>query len=273
MCLPATHLRLAAVVPPTPTPKRESPLTQLVDEVKDSLTRVRRHAASPKRATSLTHVYRTGFPVSIYDPPSSFPLLRRDVEGYYSQGWTIQEHSGTHIDMPSHFFDGGRTAPELRPDELMLAGVVINIAARAAREPDCMLDLDDVRSFEREHGRIPRHAAVLMDSGWQTRVADPSLFTNAQANGTFAFPGFDAEAVRFLVDERQIACIGVDTLSLDRGSSSTYPAHQAALSADRFGIEALANLDKIPPRGATITIGLVPFEHGSGGPCHVLARW
>jgi kynurenine formamidase len=272
MCLPGARLTLAAVAP-TPTPKRESSLTQFVDEVKDSLARVRRHAAMPKHAITLTHTYRAGFPVSICDPPNSFLLLRRDAEGYYSQGWTIQEHSGTHIDMPSHFYEGARTAPELRPDELMLPAVVINIAQLAAHEPDCLLDLDDVRSFEREHRRIPGHAAVLMDSGWQTRVSDQARFTNAKADGTFAFPGFDAEAVEFLVHERQIACIGVDTLSLDHGSSTTYPAHQAALSADRFGIEALANLEKIPARGATITIGLIPFEHGSGGPCHVLARW
>ena len=91
--------------------------------------------------------------------------------------------------MPSHFYEGGRTAPDLRPDELMLAGVVINVAARAAGDPDCVLGLDDVRSYEREHGRIPRHAAVLMDSGWQARVGQPARFTNAQRDGTFAFPG------------------------------------------------------------------------------------
>jgi kynurenine formamidase len=272
MCLPGTPMTLAAVAPP-PTPRRDSPLTQLVDEIKDSLARVRRHVATPRRAITLTHTYRAGFPVSVYEPPSCFPLLRRDVEGYYSQGWTIQEHSGTHIDMPAHFYERGRTAPELRPDELLLPAVVLNVTTRVADEPNTLLDLDDVRTFEREHGRIPRHAAVLMDSGWQTRARDAARFTNADADGTFASPGFHPDAVRFLIDERQVACIGVDTLSLDCGSSTTYPAHQAALSADRFGIEALANLDKIPPRGATITIGLVPFEHGSGGPCHVLARW
>lgn len=273
MCLPGTRPPTASAARPAERQARESPLTQLVVEVKDSLARARRHAQVPRHAVSLTHTYRAGFPVSIYDPPASFPLLRRDVEGYYSQGWTIQEHSGTHIDMPSHFYEGARTAPELRPDELMLPAIVIDISDRAAQEADCLLNLDDVRTYERMHGRIPRKAAVLMDSGWQTRVDEPLLFTNANPDGTFAFPGFDAEAVRFLVDERQIACIGVDTLSLDLGSSTTYPAHQAALSADRFGIEALANLDKIPPRGATITIGLVPFEQGSGGPCHVIARW
>lgn len=272
MCLPGTRLTLPAVAP-TPTAKRDASLTHFVDAVKESLARVRRHAGMPKHAITLTHTYRAGFPVSIYDPPSSFPLLRRDVEGYYSQGWTIQEHSGTHIDMPSHFYEGARTAPELRPDELALAAVVIRIAEQAAHVSDCVLGLDDVHAFERKHGRIPRHAAVLMDSGWQNRVSDPAHFTNANPDGTFAFPGFDADAVKFLVDERQISCIGVDTLSLDRGSSTTYPAHQATLSADRFGIEALANLDKLPPRGAVITIGLIPFEHGSGGPCHVLARW
>ena len=272
MCVPGTRLVDGAATRAAP-PKRESTIGQLVEDARDSIARVRRHFAVPKHAVSLTHTYRAGFPVSVYDPPARFPLLRRDVEGYYSQGWTIQEHSGTHVDMPAHFYEGGRTAPELRPDELLLPVAVIDIGLRAATDHDCVLGLDDVHRHEREHGRIPRHAAVLMNSGWQALVGEPARFTGVQRDGSFAFPGFDPAAVTFLIEERDIACIGVDTLSLDRGSSTTYPAHQAALSADRFGIEALANLDRIPPRGASITLGLVPFEHGSGGPCHVLARW
>lgn len=273
MCVAGTQLVATDRLVAHSTSGRGSSVGDLLADVRDSLSRLRRRVLEPRHAMTLTHTYRAGFPVSIYDPPSRFPLLRRDVEGYYSQGWTIQEHSGTHIDMPAHFYDGGRTATELRPDELLIPAAVIEIRQRAAEQIDCVLTLDDVADYEREHGRVPRGAAVLMDSGWQTRIHDAGRFTNAGADGSFAFPGFDADAVAFLVAERQIACIGVDTLSLDRGSSTTYPAHQEALSADRFGIEALANLDRIPPRGAVLSIGLVPFEHGSGGPCHVMARW
>lgn len=163
MCIPGTRLVENASQPPPPKTSNESSLARLVAEVRESLVQGRRRRASPqKHAVSLTHTYRAGFPVSIYDPPSCFPLLRRDVEGYYSQGWTIQEHSGTHIDMPAHFYPDGRTAPELRPDELMLSAAVIDIRARTASEPDCVLTLDDIVLYERKHGRIPPRAAVLM---------------------------------------------------------------------------------------------------------------
>lgn len=87
------------------------------------------------------------------------------------------------------------------------------------------------------------------------------------------FPGFDAEAVDWLLRRRRITAIGVDTLSLDPGPSATFDAHVTLLGADRYGLENLANLDRIPPQGATLIVGLVPWEKGSGGPCRVLAQW
>ena len=77
----------------------------------------------------------------------------------------------------------------------------------------------------------------------------------------------------WLLERRSITCIGVDTLSLDRGTSETFEVHGAVLGGDKYGLENLANLDRIPPRGARAFVGLVPWEEGSGGPCRVIAHF
>jgi kynurenine formamidase len=93
------------------------------------------------------------------------------------------------------------------------------------------------------------------------------------ADGRFHFPGFGLEAVEWLLERRHIRAIGVDTVSLDIGASTTFDVHKRLLGADRYGLENLANLGHIPPRGAEAIVGVIPWEQGSGGPCRVLARW
>ena len=115
------------------------------------------------------------------------------------QEWRIIEHIGTHVDAPGHFTPGGRLRPELRPSELITPAVVIDIADRAAQDPDTVVTVDDLRAFERRHGRIPRDAAVLMYSGWAAKVGDPAAYRNPDAAGTLHFPGFGAEACEWLL--------------------------------------------------------------------------
>jgi len=152
----------------------------------------------------------------------------------------------------------------------MLPLVVIDIASRAARDPDAVVTPDDLRGFERRHGRIPDDALVAMDSGWAAKLGTPA-FTGRDSSGVYHFPGFGAEAVEFLLDERRAAAIGVDTLSLDNGPSTTFAVHKTWLGADHYGIENLAGLDRVPKHGAIATVGVIPWEAGSGGPARVLA--
>ena len=112
-----------------------------------------------------------------------------------------------------------------------------------------------------------------MNSGWAERVSDPDAYKNADANGTYHFPGFGLEAVQWLLDRRVIRGIGVDTLSLDPGNSTTFAVHNTLLAADRYGLENVANLSRIPARGPQVTVGVVPWEEGSGGPCRLLATY
>ena len=194
-------------------------------------------------------------------------------DGYYIQQWTIIEHIGTHVDAPGHFTPGGRLSPELRPEELVVEAVVIDIADRAARDPDTVVTVDDLRAFERRHGRIPRNAAVLMYSGWAAKAGDAAAYRGADAAGTLHFPGFGAEACEWLLRRRGIRSLGVDTLSIDPGNSTTFETHLILTGADRYGLENLNNLDRIPRRGATVVVGLIPYEEGSGGQARILASW
>ncbi|MGH2776711.1 MAG: cyclase family protein [Actinomycetota bacterium] len=224
-----------------------------------------------KRAVDLTHTFSAGFPMYIGDEPSRSTLTTIPANGFYGQAWAFGEHSCTHMDAPGHFVDGGRLTPEIALNELMLRVAVIDISKKAGRDPDAQVTPEDLEAYERRHGRIPRNSAVFMDSGWAKKLPDEDAYKNADSSGTYHFPGFGIEAIEWLLDRRSVRAIGVDTLSLDPGNSTTFATHVTWLGADRFGIENLANLGRLRRRGATAFIGVIPWEEGSGGPCRVIA--
>ena len=222
----------------------------------------------------LTYTLGEDFPAyapgeeAIRQPATTIP-----ADGYYMQRWEIFEHTGTHVDAPAHFNPNGRYASELTADELMLPAVVIDIARRAATDPDTVVTVADLRDHERRHGRIDDGAAVLMNSGWGAKVSDADAYRGTDANGVLHFPGFGGDATEWLLRHRRIRALGVDTLSIDPGNSATFDTHTILNGAERYGIENLANIGHLPPRGAKITVGVIPFKLGSGGPAKVLASW
>ena len=224
------------------------------------------------RLVDLSHVFRDDFPAFPGAPATSrVTAVTIPANGFYGQVWTIWEHICTHMDVPAHFITDGRTSPELALEELVAPIVVVDISGRAAREPDTVVTPDDLARFERRNGRIPRNAVVAMYSGWETRAGSVDAYRNTDATGTMRFPGFGKDAVDWLLDRRRIRGIGVDTMSLDHGSSSTFDVHLTVLRADRYGVENLRNLKQIPARGATLVLGLIPWKDGSGGPCRAFA--
>ena len=234
----------------------------------------RRDATRRHGRIDLTYTLGEDFPAytpgeeAIRQPATTIP-----ANGYYMQRWEMYEHTGTHVDAPAHFNANGRYASELTPDELMVPAVVIDVARRAATDPDTVVTVADLHAHERRHGRIEDRAAVLMYSGWGARVADPEIYRGTDSNGVLHFPGFGADACDWLIQRRRIRALGVDTLSIDPGNSATFDTHTILNGAERYGIENLANLHRLPARGARIAVGVIPFEQGSGGPAKVLASW
>jgi kynurenine formamidase len=192
--------------------------------------------------------------------------------GFYAKRWTFDEHIGTHMDAPGHFALGESLVDQIDPATLVAPIVVVDITAKAESDPNAMVDPDDLVAFERRHGRIPRGACVAMNSGWDKKVSDGDLFRGGIGYPDLNFPGFSREATEWLVVERDISGIAVDTMSLDPGNSADFAVHVSFLGSGRWGVENVANLSQIPPRGATVFVGAIPWEEGSGGPCRVLAQ-
>lgn len=225
-----------------------------------------------QQIVDLSHVFTVNVPT--YDP-TAIPWREDYVtiaeNGYYMQQWNFYEHTGTHVDIPAHFVEGGDTVDNYAADLLVSPAIVIDIAAKAEADPDALLTVEDLQAWESANGEIPPGALVCMYSGWETRYNDVIAFRNAGEDGVMHFPGFSGDAAAFLVEERDIHGIAVDTLSLDNGVSTTFDVHFTILSAGKYGIENIANLAQIKDRQAMVMVGVPRWEAGSGGPARVLA--
>lgn len=226
------------------------------------------------RVVDLTHELSPEIPLFPgAEPMRITPLVTVRQNGYYGNRLDLWEHSGTHMDAPAHFVEGAPTAEKLPVSLLIAPLAVVHIHGRAARDPDTQLSVDDLLAYEKQYGRLPKGAFVAMHSGWETRWQDPMAFLNQDASGTLHFPGFSPEAAAFLVREREIVGIGVDTLSLDFGPSKDFKTHITVLGAGKYGLENLANLAQVPPAGALIFVGGPKHKAASGGPVRAVAVW
>ena len=226
------------------------------------------------RVVDLTHRLVEAFP-SFLGPQAVFSEVTFDFDtaGFYAKTWEVYEHIGTHIDSPGHFSPGMKLVDMLDPRTLVAPIVVIDIKDKAVADPNALVEPEDLVAFEAAHGRIPQRAIVAMNSGWSGKVDDGDTFRGGAGFPDLNFPGFSIDATDWLVAHRNPVAIGVDTMSLDPGNSSTFDVHVGFLGTGRYGIENLANLDSIPARGAHAFVGAIPWEEGSGGPCRVLATW
>ena len=220
----------------------------------------------------LTHTFTAKTPVfPAFKPIQIKPKFSVAKDGFFANEITFDEHTGTHMDGPVHFIQGGATADKLPADKFFAPLAVISIEARAAKDADAVVTVDDVLAWEKQHGRLPAGAFVAMYSGWGSRIANADRFLNKDAKGTMHAPGFSEDVAKFLTKERDIVGAGVDTLSLDIASASKFVAHLEFLGAGKYGVELLANLNAVPPSGATIIVGGPKHEGASGGPCRVFA--
>ena len=193
------------------------------------------------------------------------------ADGYYSRKFTMGEHTGTHVDAPGHFVPGAGLMDTLQPRDLIAPLVVIDVHAQCAANPDFVLDMTALDAWELTHGPVPDGAVVALATGWDQRGHDLQRYRNTDADGIMHFPGFSAEAATFLAVQRSVRALGIDTLSTDPGRSQDFAQHKAFLAHGTYQIENLRNLDKLPPTGATIVVGVLPIRDGSGAPARVFA--
>ena len=198
---------------------------------------------------------------------------------YASNEFSASEHGGTHADAPIHFAAGGRTIDQIPIEEWIGPAVKVDVSEKCAQDRNYLLLPDDLKSWEKANGRIPVGSWVIMYTGIGTRYYPDKMKvlgtekTGKEAIPELSFPGFSAETVEFLVKERDIKGIAIDTPSIDRGKSADFKVHQVLCGAGRLALENIANLDRLPAKGATLYVIPMLIRDGTGAPARVFAMW
>ena len=227
---------------------------------------------SYNRVVELSQTIHPNIPRWPGDPRVEFETVAQiSDEGYRLRRISMGEHSGTHINAPSGFHEDGISIGGFSARSLIAPAVVMNAAESSVRNADYLETLEDVQVWEQQFGSVPEGSIVLLYSGWQEKWDIPEAFLNLDSNGAGHFPGFGIEAVQFLIAERGVGGIGIDTHGVDGGHDQKFAVNRLILKTPRIVLENLTNLDQLPPTGTMLAIGILRLAGGTGSPASVLA--
>ena len=198
--------------------------------------------------------------------------------GYYyaANDFFSSEHGGTHVDAPIHFAQGHQTVDRIPLERLVGAAVVIDVTEAAKGNADYQVTADDLQRAEARDGRIPDRAIVLLRTGFSTRWPDAATYLGTAERGEAGaaklhFPGLHPDAAAWLIANRSISAIGIDTASIDHGPSTRFESHRALFAKDIPAFENLTSLERLPLRGAHVIALPMKIAGGSGAPLRVIA--
>ncbi len=241
-----------------------------------------RAAQVPETIVDLTHAFDAD---TIYWPTAQGFRLEEVAHGVTEKGYFYSanqfctaEHGGTHLDAPIHFFEGRRAAEEIPIEQLVGLGVVVDVSEKCASDRDYRIQVEDFRAWEEEHGLLPEGAIVLLLTGWEDRWTDREAYLGTKRTGPEAvaelhFPGLHPDAARWLVTERTIKAIGLDTPSIDYGQSELFESHVALFEKNVPAFENVARLAGLPPKGFVVAALPMKIRGGTGGPLRIIAWW
>lgn len=243
------------------------------------------HAATPLPAgggewIDLTHEFSKE---TIYWPTSDPFVLETVFAGrtekgffYVAKKFSASEHGGTHLDAPIHFAEGRQHADELPLDRLIGPAVCIDVSAACLANRDHQVGTGDLEAWEKAHGVIPNGAIVLLHTGYGRFWPDRKQYLGTDKRGPagvaeLSFPGLAPAAAEWLVANRSIRAIGLDTASIDFGKSDKFETHVVLLGHNIPVFENVARLDRLPARGASVIALPMKIKGGSGGPLRIVA--
>ena len=195
---------------------------------------------------------------------------------YAANNYEAAEHGGTHVDSPIHFAQGRQTTDEIPLSRLVGSAVVIDVSTSALRNRDYRISIRDFVSWERRNGRIPRHSMVLLRTGYDRFWPNARQYLGTAQRGAQAvpklhFPGLHPAGARWLVENRRVKAVGIDTASIDYGQSKLFRSHQVLGRANVPVFENLANLGRLPRKGFSVIALPMKIDRGSGGPLRAIA--
>ncbi|RJR41669.1 MAG: cyclase family protein [Desulfobacteraceae bacterium] len=216
--------------------------------------------------------------------PTNTPFTHETVfqgvneQGYYysSFKFSAEEHGGTHFDAPIHFADNGNSVEKVPVEQLVGEGVVIDVTAKTAMDRDYQISTEDFQVWEKQNGRIPDGAIVLLNTGFARYYPDKQKYTGTKLTGAAGvenlhFPGLRPDGAKWLTEQRRIKAVGLDTPSIDFGQSRDFMTHRILFARNITAYENLANLESLPTKGFWIIALPMKIKGGSGAPLRIVA--
>lgn len=234
-----------------------------------------------KEFVDLTHAFHRGIPHwPGFDDETRVTTYYYDEgigkkgHGFLAHQYRIPGQWGTHVDPPAHFIKGKRFLDEISVKEMILPLVVLDVSAKAKANPDYQISMDDVRAWETKYGPIPAGAFVAMRTDWSKKWPNAKAMRNEDDKGVAHYPGWSKEVLTYLYEGRRITASGHETTDTDPGvatSKGDYSLETYILSQDKYQIELLTNLDRVPEYGAVVVAAFPKPKKGSGFPARVFA--
>ncbi len=236
---------------------------------------------SEKRIVDLSHSYsdKTIYWVTAKEFDLDTVFKGETEKGYYyaANNFSTAEHGGTHIDAPIHFAKNGQTVDQIPLEKLIGNAIKIDVSSKAQDNPDYLISIEDIQAWEKKHKKdVPEGSIVLLETGFSKFYPDKKKYLGTTERGEHAvrelhFPGLSPEAAQWLVQNRRISAIGIDTPSIDYGQSEYFKSHVILLSENIPAFENLKNLEKLPETGFEIIALPMKIAGGSGAPLRIVA--
>ncbi|MFZ0495804.1 MAG: cyclase family protein [Methylocella sp.] len=231
------------------------------------------HVIASKTFVDLTHAFGPDTPVwsgfgqarmSPASDPKTHEPYTIEKDGFRATYYEMVGQYGTHVDPPAHFAKDGITMDKIPLEEMILPLVVFDATPYLAADPSHAFSVTDLRAWEEQNGRVPSGAFAALRTGMSKEFEkDPEKFKRTP------FPGWSLEAVKFLVEERGITAIGHE--SLDADTTEKMATETYLLTSGHYQIEVMANLDKVPAKGALIVVSWPKVKDGLGFPARAFA--
>jgi kynurenine formamidase len=237
-------------------------------------------SAQRRQLIDLTYAFSSD---SVYWPNADGFRLRKDADGitakgyyYASNSYSGGEHGGTHFDAPLHFARGAASVDRIPVDRLWAQAVVIDVQDRAAKDRDYLVQESDLQQWEKANGRIPDGSILLIRTGWGKFYPKRAQYLGTEKRGEQAvaelhFPGVGPAAASWIVKNRKISVLGIDTASIDRGQSQLFEVHQILFKAGICAMENVANMDRLPAKGFEVFALPMKIQDGTGAPVRIVA--
>lgn len=234
-----------------------------------------------KKIVDLSHDYsrETVYWVTAKEFEKDTVFMGPTDRGYFYSAFNIStaEHGGTHIDAPIHFSENGQSVEELPLEHLIGPAIKIDVSSKALENPDYLIGIEDLTDWETKEGKtIPDGSIVLLQTGFSRYYPNKLQYLGTEERGEAAvaklhFPGLSPEAAEWLVTNRNIHAIGIDTPSIDYGQSQYFKSHVILLSKNIPAFENLTNLNLLPAQGFEIIALPMKIKGGSGAPLRIVA--